>query len=209
MSQFGASSNPRSATARPADALCAPAVVEPAAQRLTGAGERTATPVPAPGPAATPIVWLPAHRMRQYQRAKLIGAALFALIFAGWLYLQWSNPPLRWFTLALLALTGWVTFRSVREDARRTRGRRLAVVDDALLITIDDLTQRLPLSAARLVWREDHDTTLGLWFYDAQGQTLAHLDGEFFAEQAEARMFMGWLRRHTTLPLVVQWPTVE
>jgi len=50
-------------------------------------------------------LWMPPGRMWRYQIAKLVGGALVAAIFGGWLMIQWSNPVMRWLCIALIGIT--------------------------------------------------------------------------------------------------------
>lgn len=160
-----------------------------------------------PSPHAEADLWLPPRRMRRYQLAKLGGAAVVSLIFTGWLVLQWSSPVMRVVAGSLLLLTLWITFRSIVVDAARARGRQLRLDNQRLTITRPDGSTVVPVAdIASATWDEETTATMGLWLYNAQGQPLAHLDSDFLADQAEARAFLSWARRHANLNFPVRWP---
>jgi hypothetical protein len=173
---------------------------------------------PASEPAAS--LWMPPQRLRRYQAAKLVGALLFILIFAGWLALQWSNPAMRWLTVALIGITAWVTVASVVSDLRRSAGRQVAMLgaggsgEFGWMLRVTSPAGEVQLKMADVViarWREDEEASLGLWFFDDRGSVMAHLDGHFLADQDEARALIAWLRRQIpsgSLPFPVQWPPV-
>ena len=151
--------------------------------------------------------WLPPRKMLQYTRVRIIGGLLFGTIFAGWMVLQWSNPVMRFIAGGLILITAWVTVASVLTDRRRARGRQIAVEPGALDIVTPTEHKRVHLADVHhAAWREDSKTDSGLWLYDRAGNVLAHLDTAFLTDQAEARSFLGWARRHTDLPFKVQWP---
>lgn len=151
-------------------------------------------------------LWLPPRQIRRYQRNKIIGGLIITVIFAGWLVLQWSNVVMRLVALGLIATTLWVVIESILDDLRRGHGRQIEIVGGRLLITdADKVTTVSFADVAAATW---HDESMpGLYLYDGQGQTLAHLDSHFLADQAEARCFLGWSRQRAQLPFKVQWPS--
>lgn len=151
-------------------------------------------------------LWLPPRQIRRYQRNKVFGGLIITVIFAGWLVLQWSNVVMRWVAMGLIATTLWVVIESILDDLRRGHGRQIEIVDGKLLITDADKVATVSLAeVATATWYDE--STPGLYLYDGQGQTLAHLDGYFLADQAEARCFLGWSRQRAELPFKVQWPS--
>ena len=150
--------------------------------------------------------------MAKYQAVKLIGAAFFAAIFAGWLWLQWSNPIMRVIAGGLLFMTIVFTWKAHVADDRRVRSGRLAVSQKQRSITIThhDESKTIALQdVARAVWRNDSEANMGLWLYDNEGKALAHIDGTFVAHEAEARKFLAWLRTLVDVPFQVSWPAAE
>lgn len=179
------------------------AVSRPAAD----ARMRGAIALPAADPeAAAPqrVAYIPPQLLARYERAKILGGLLFAAIFAGWLWLQWSNPWMRAVALALVALTAWWTITSVLHDARRHTGRLLELAGSSLLITTPEGTCWVKLDHVdHAVWSEDR----GLTFMRVDGQALGGIDTHQLATEEEARRFMGWLRRHTAVGWNVRWPS--
>lgn len=152
-------------------------------------------------------LWLPPSKLRRYQWVKAIGGALVAMIFVGWLYIQWSNHVMRWFVIALLAITIWVVWVSVISDHFRAQGRQIALEDGLMTITAGhDATCVRLADVDYACWREDNEEQWGLWFFDAAGNTIAHLDAVFLRDQAEARAFLTWLRGGHRRRLEVRWP---
>lgn len=155
-----------------------------------------------------PTLWLPPHRLRQYQFAKLVGGALVALIFVGWLWIQWSNPWMRALSGTLIVVTVWIVAVSIRNDHQRSVGRQIAVAARTLTLTTPkNGEQTIDLvDISRAQWRDDELDQAGLWLLDQQDRALAHLDVDFLAEEAEARVFLAWLRRETNVSFDVCWP---
>ena len=150
-------------------------------------------------------LWLPPRRMRRYQLAKAVGGLLFAMIFVGWMVIQWSNVLMRNVAGILVALTAWVTIRSIVVDIDRSRGRQLAIEPDRLIIIRPNEEQSIELSdVAKAVWQNEPEPAMTLYGHD--GSTLAQLDRAFLADESEARTFLGWARRQTDLPFDVDWP---
>lgn len=150
-------------------------------------------------------LWLPPRRLRQYIRARLLGAGLFLVIFVIWLLLQWPIAAMRYLALALMVVTVLVTWASIAGDLRRARGRQVSFADGRLTITRPDATIDLPLAdIAHAAWRE----TAGggeLAFCGSDGRVLASLDDNFLADQAEARAFLHWLRQRMEVKFEVRW----
>ena len=152
-------------------------------------------------------LWLPPNRLRRYERAKLIGGVLIAVIFLGWLVVQWSNPFVRYLSIALLLTTAWVLLSSTIADRVRARGRQIAVDGRSLHITTPTGQRWVALDqVAAAQWHDGPQPAAGLWFYDEHRQAVAHLDLYFLADDVEARTFVGWLRRQTGVALNVRWP---
>jgi len=182
---------------------------------LNAAPHPTLASSPAPGDApiaraaegSEEVRWLPPERMARYQAAKIIGSLFFIAIFAGWLYIQWSNPTMRLFAIALLTLTAWLTIKSIIADALRSRGRVITVTRDALRVTQpgNDVEVRLA-DVSHGEWREETEDDFGLALVSPDGRRLARLDHVFLADQAEARMFLNWLRKHSGATFDVRWP---
>ena len=128
------------------------------------------------------------------------------VIFLGWLVLQWSNFVMRTVAIGLISTTLWVLIQSIRDDRRRSHGRQIQIVGETLSITQAGTVTTIPLAqVAKARWQDE--PTPGLFFHDDQGQSLAHLDSDFLANQAEARCFLGWLRKHANLSFKVRWPS--
>lgn len=152
---------------------------------------------------------MPPARLRSYVTARIVGGGLFAAIFLGWMWIQWSNPAMRFVALGLVAVTAIVTAVSIRNDAARARGRQVTVAGDEILIASPAGDARFtPADVAFLRWDEATEDTAGLWFHrnDDSHAVLAHLDLNFVGDQAEARAFLGWLRRQTGETFQVRWP---
>ena len=163
-------------------------------------------------PSSTPAtqspnpLWLPPASLRRYQWAKGIGSVVFASTFFGWMILQWSSPMMRWAAAILIGLTVWVTLVSLLSDRRRARGRQIHIEAGTLCITSPGRTTRVFLAdVADARWRNDTISNTGLWLYDSDGRTMAHLDTPFLADQSEARRFLAWVRQQATLSSVVRW----
>lgn len=148
------------------------------------------------------VVYQPPALLARYQRAKLVGGLLFTAIFAGWLWLQWSNPWIRSLAVALVGLTAWITGASVLADRRRHAGRQIELAGDALLVTTPEGTRWIALGQIdHAVWTDDG----GMTFHGRDGRALAALDTALLADEEEARRFLGWLRRHAPTPWPVHW----
>lgn len=161
------------------------------------------------------VAFLPPEKLARYQWAKAIGAAFFIVIFAGWLFIQWSNPVMRGVAIVLLLLTAWFTLRSIVGDAMRSHGRRIELTwsadadrnDAHLRITTPQSVMTVPVRDIHCAkWSEDDDSAFGLWLMDRHGQTLAHLDAWFVDHEEEARTFLNWARQHTRFDFPIQWP---
>ena len=152
-------------------------------------------------------LYLPPRRLWRYQINKIIGAAVVAMIFTGWLILQWESLWMRLLASCLLGMTAYVTIQSIVTDLRRACGRQIALHPDRLVITepSGQTTVRLD-DIAELHWRDDTSANLGLWLVDDTGQPLAHLDEAFLEDPREARAFLGWLRRITNRRWMTRWP---
>ena len=151
-------------------------------------------------------LWLPPRRLRSYICAKIAVSLIVGIIFVGWLWIQWSNPVMRIVAIALLIVTAWVLVGSILDDITRSRGRQLAIDGDDVLVKLPTGETRFRQSHLHHAhWRSDDVESLGLWFFDADNQTLAHLDDGFAGDEAEARALVDWLRKHTQLQLPVQW----
>ena len=169
-------------------------------------------------------LWLPPGRLRQYVRARLLGAIGMAAIFTLWLVLQWSNPVMRYASMALIGVTAWITWVSIAGDIRRNRSRQVEVVhvpapggaatgecaspiEPCLRVTTPAVVSQFPIADVKdAQWREDTDAAAGLWFYDVNGKPLAHLDLNYIGDQDEARSFLRWLRQRAEVRFEVRWP---
>lgn len=152
-------------------------------------------------------LWMPPHRMARYQWVKIGGGLLMIAIFLGWLVIQWSNPPMRWFAMALLGITAWVVIISCVNDRTRSHGRQLAIKGHSLVVTLLNEPFSIPVDTiAYAQWREDDFETAGLWLFDAQDRQLAHLDLNFIGDQNEARSFLQWARDRVNFSFEVHWP---
>lgn len=171
------------------------------AARMRGALAVSFSSNPSPPPR---VIYQPPHLLARYHRAKMIGSALFAVIFAGWLWLQWSNPWMRIGILALMVLTGWFTAWSILADLRRHRGRQVELAGEGLLITSPEGTCWIQLDeVSHAHWSDEG----GLTFLRADGQPLGTMDLMFLADEEEARRFLGWLRQRKNIPWKVRWPS--
>ena len=143
--------------------------------------------------------------MRRYQWYKVIGGGLMGAIFAGWLAVLGSSVALRTVGIGLIAVTAWVVVQSIRDDLARGRNRQLAITDGQIRIHTPSGNTHVPLTdIAQACWQDNGDP--GLWLYNHRGESIAHIDTTFLANQAEARMFLGWARRRAELPFPVRWP---
>lgn len=169
---------------------------------------------PESNPPAAPVanegdMWMPPGRMWRYQLAKAVGGLLVAAIFAGWLLIQWSNPVMRILCMVLIAITAWVVYASIRQDIVRGRGRQLQLTADRMTIVGPDAQQVLRLNDIGYArWREDTQESAGLWFYDREDRTLAHLNTAYLGDQSEARAFLNWARQRAPMGFDVRWPSV-
>ena len=151
--------------------------------------------------------------MRAYHAAAIVCALLAALIFSGWAVIYGSSPLMRLACVALIAVTGWVVIRATLVDRQRARHRQVRIEAEPreaprLCVTDPSSTTRFPLTdIQRAAWRHDNLQDAGLWMFDKQGAALAHLDLDFLTDEAEARTFVGWVRRHTGAAFPVQWPS--
>lgn len=166
---------------------------------------------PADAPANTHAIeqhqWLPVHRMRSYAIARVIGGALFAAIFVGWIFIQWSSPAMRIIASSLVVITVWVTLGTIIRDARRAAGRQITAKPGALEITNHDGMRTVRMTdVGRVAWQEESADTFGLWFYDTQDNVLARLDENYLDSEAEARTFIGWVHARMDVPFKVSWP---
>ena len=151
--------------------------------------------------------WLPPQRMRRYQWVKAGGGLLFVLLFIGWMWLQWSNPVMRWLAGGLTVITAWVTLASIIDDRRRVGHRQLTAESDRWIYETEQRRVVIPLaSVARARWRHDDPRATGLWLFDHDDEVIAHLDDHLLGDEAEARTFIGWARLKSRLPFSVTWP---
>ncbi len=154
--------------------------------------------------------WLPPRGMRHYAIARAVGGLIFAVIFVGWIVIQWSNPTMRVVGGVLVVVTAWVTVVSIVRDAHRAKGRQITAKPGVLEIVgpASAITVRMA-EVGEVKWEEQTSERFGLWFYDREGGVLAHLDGYYLDGQAEARTFMGWVLARMEVPCKVTWPGVE
>lgn len=154
-------------------------------------------------------LWMPPNRLKAYQRNKALGGVLFLAIFAIWLIVQWSNTSMRYITIALMGVTAWVTIVSVIIDQSRARGRQVAVVDGAMSISTPDGETKVNLNEVSYAeWNEESDEP-GLRFFDNSRKVIAHIDMLTLDDEAEARTFVGWVRKQTQQSFEVHWPSGE
>ena len=178
----------------------------------TLANSMPAANTPSVSDAASPRqYWRPPALMKRYQIAKLVGTAFFVLIFAGWLWLQWSNPMMRIVAGGLLFMTVWFTFKSVAVDNLRARKGHLAIIDNKLEITrnlgAETATLLIPLNnIGHAEWRNDTDETAGLHLFSHTGSSMSFLNLDFVADEAEARSLANWIRSTTNQAFEVRWP---
>lgn len=180
----------------------------PAPTSQSGAPDTTAIE------AAGVYVWLPRDRMVRYQWGKIATGTLMGMTFAGWLVLQWSSVPARLAIGGLLILTVWVVASSVLSDARRMRGRSISLRPGAadpgsLLLEITQPSGRLAIDLSEVAagaWCDDPENRPGLSLYSRHDEPLASLDYDFLADEAEARLFLRWLRTHSDTNFPVRWP---
>jgi len=152
-------------------------------------------------------LWLPPGRLRLYAWARVIGALLFVIIFSGWILIRWSNPAMGYFAGILVLITLMVTTRSLLIDRRRAKGRQIILGAGLMIIRTHDCWVEVKLddiSHAR--WMESHPSVSGLWLFNRIGESIAHVDREFLADQSEARAFLRWFRCRTSRSFKVQWP---
>lgn len=152
-------------------------------------------------------LWLPPRRLRRYQILKTGAGILAAAIFIFWILQLRQNIWMIFFAVLLVIITAWVTVASILRDMGRARRRQIAVHTGALLIESPTDNLRVELEKVHHAqWRHDSESTLGLWLFDKPKTVLAHIDGEFLADEAEARAFLQWLRERTGRHFKVQWP---
>jgi hypothetical protein len=153
-------------------------------------------------------LWMPPGRMQQYHLARAIGGTLAAVIFVGWLLIQWSNPVMRLFACALVVMTAWITVQAIAADIRRSRGRQISLSGGVMTVTTQADQNCVALADVVLAqWHDEPAEKIGLWLIDDQDNVLAHLDERFLADQAEGRAFLQWARAHDRLDFPVRWPT--
>jgi len=153
-------------------------------------------------------LWLPPHRLRRYQTTKIFFAIIVGAIFVLWLFIQWSNLPIRLLSILLLIITIWTTAVSIMRDARRCRNRQIEINPDALVLAGPTGRIRIKLTDIAVAqWKDETHQTTGLWLYDQQHRLLAHLDQNLLADESEARSFLGWARGQIHLPFQVMWPS--
>lgn len=153
-------------------------------------------------------LWLPPGRLRRYELNKVVGAVMISSIFVLWLVVQWSNPAVRWLAISCIAVTLWVTLSSIVQDRRRSAGRQLVYTKGQIAVQSPQGEARFSLSQVhRLEYLNvlEHEADAGLRFLAADGQVLAHLDEGFVTDEAEARTFVGWLRKQSQSNLQVDW----
>jgi hypothetical protein len=151
-------------------------------------------------------LWLPPRGMRRYQVAKAVGGTLILLIFAGWLFIQWSNLAMRLLAITLMLITLYVVLVSILTDRHRSRGRQIAIEGDVLTITSPQSSATVRLGEiASAEWREEPDEDAGLHLLNGAGQPLVRIDTDFLADEAEARTFLGWVRDRSGATLKAQW----
>lgn len=179
----------------------APRMARRPAARMRGAVQLATSAISEVSP--TRVVYQPLQVLVRYERAKVVGGLLFAVIFAGWLWLQWSNPWMRWLAVGLLIVTAWAIASSIMTDLRRHQGRQIELAGKALLVTTPEGTCWIQLpDVAHAQWLGDK----GLCFVRADGQALGTIDLVTIADENEARRFLGWLRQHAGVGFVVRWP---
>ncbi len=180
----------------------APRVVRKrAAARMRGAVQLATTPIDREP--TLRAIYQPPQLLARYERAKVVGGLLFVAIFAGWLWLQWSNPWMRMLTGALLVMTAWFTVASILTDLRRHHGRQIELVGRALLVTSPQGTCWIELSdVEHAQWSDD----AGMSFVRRDGLALGRIDLVTIADEDEARRFMGWLRQRANVGFNVRWP---
>lgn len=160
-------------------------------------------------PATPTHLWLPPERMRRYQWVKVVGGVLIGVIFAGWLFIQWSNAVMRIVAAGLLLVTVWVIAGSIWDDVVRSRGRQVSLEGDTLVIQADGQVQRVDLSEiGHAEWSEDRAEESGLLLFDRAGRPLALLDSYLLADQAEARAFVHWVRERVPFDFEIRWNPV-
>lgn len=153
-------------------------------------------------------LWLPPRGLRRYQLAKALGGALVLLIFAGWLFIQWSNLAMRWLAIALILITLYVVIVSITGDRRRARGRQISIEGQALNVTTPEGTASVPLpEVAMAEWSDQPPEDAGLRLLGPAGQRLVRVDHAFLADETEARAFVGWVRDRTGITLRTRWQT--
>lgn len=147
-------------------------------------------------------LWMPPTRLREYQRAKFVGAILFTFIFGGWLVIQWSNSVMRYAMIGLIVVTQWTTLQSVLTDRRRSRGCQVVIYDGVIEVVVDGRRERVSVTdIARAEWR-----LAGMSFFSQDGRLLLNLNEDILADEDEARAFLGWARKRTDLPFTIHWP---
>ena len=154
-------------------------------------------------------LWLPPHRLRRYQWQKVLAALTVLVIFVGWMVLRWQSTTVRITTGGLMVITIWVLVRSIVSDVGRGRGRQVTVQDGVMRVTTPGGDTDVALDKVQQAeWQNGSADAYGLSLYDGAGHTLVHLDASLLADEAEARVFLNWVRQRADVKFEVRWPAV-
>ncbi len=150
-------------------------------------------------------LWFPPKAMLRYGIAKLIAGAMFTLLFA-WLAFQWGITGTIGFTAIVFAcFTPVITVTSIIADGNRMLRRQVEWTGEELVVTTPEGKTHLRVNEiGRAAWHAAADG-FGLTFYDREGFVIVRLDPVFLADEADARVFLRWLRTKTQTPFEVIW----
>jgi hypothetical protein len=176
-----------------------------------GAPKRPAGPVlklaGGPADAAPPApAWVPTDALRGSQWARIgfgVGATAF---FAAWMLHDWNTRVLR-FAFALFAcVVGYLAYRTIVDSLQRRRQRQVRLLHGSLYVSSCEGMSVIPLDQVLFAqWRSDMGAASGLWFFDREKKVLAHLNTDFLADAAQAKLLLGWAAEQHAYSFEVRW----
>ena len=154
-------------------------------------------------------VWPPPRYSQRDRWTRLLGGTIFGALLVVWLIVYWPNVTMRFVSLGLLIAIVWMV-TPVIFDNPPSPHRQIVVDADCLRISSNrgDTVVVACRDVASAQWRQDEPEKFGLWLFDSNGQVLAHLDRTLLPNQVDAKAFVKWARRLTTLPFEVRWTQV-